>query len=95
VGTSNQGAWIKRVKAGMKGATDLPVYSIRAPASLPGVDFSDHASYWLYNIPAVMVTDTAFFRNQAYHTLEDTADTLDYERMAKVVIAVSAAVRTL
>jgi len=95
VGSSNQGAWIKRVKAGMKGATDLPVYSIRAPASLPGVDFSDHASYWPYNIPAVMVTDTAFFRNQAYHTLEDTADTLDYARMAKVVVSVSAAVRTL
>jgi Zn-dependent M28 family amino/carboxypeptidase len=95
VGTSNQGAWIKRIKAGMKGATDLPVYSIRAPASVPGVDFSDHASYWPYNIPAVMVTDTAFFRNQAYHTLEDTADSLDYARMAKVVVSVSAAVRTL
>jgi hypothetical protein len=42
-----------------------------------------------------MVTDTSYYRNQAYHTSEDTADRLDYARMSKVVIAVSAAIRTL
>ncbi len=36
-----------------------------------------------------------YFRNEAYHEKEDTADRLDYVRMAKVVVAVSAAVRTL
>jgi len=95
VGPSDQGAWIKHVKVGMKGATDLPVYSIRAPAALPGIDLSDHASYWPHGIPAVMITDTSFYRNDAYHAPEDTADRLDYTRMAKVVIAVSAALRTL
>ena len=30
-------------------------------------------------------TDTSFFRNKAYHTAEDTPDTLDYQRMAQVV----------
>ena len=95
VGPSDQGAWIKSVKVGMKGATDLPVYSIRAPSVIPGIDFSDHASYWPYGINAAMVTDTSFYRNQAYHTNEDTADRLDYARMSKVVVAVSAALRTL
>lgn len=95
VGPSNQGGWIKRVKVGMKGATDLPVYSIRAPSAIPGIDLSDHASYWPYNINAVMVTDTSFYRNEAYHTSEDTADRLDYVRMSKVVVAVSAALRAL
>ncbi|MEM0969008.1 MAG: hypothetical protein AAGJ31_06650 [Verrucomicrobiota bacterium] len=42
-----------------------------------------------------MVTDTAFYRNQAYHTLRDTADTLDYDRMADVVVSVFEAIRTL
>jgi hypothetical protein len=42
-----------------------------------------------------MVTDTSFYRNQVYHTTEDTADRLDYLRMSKVVVAVSAALRTL
>ena len=32
-----------------------------------------------------MVTDTAFVRNPNYHTARDTADTLDYENMARVV----------
>jgi Peptidase family M28 len=95
VGSVKQGEWIKNVKAGMKGATDLPVYSIRAPAALPGIDLSDHASYWPYGINAVMITDTSFYRNQAYHTLEDTADRLDYTRMSKVVVSVAAALRTL
>jgi len=33
----------------------------------------------------VMVTDTAFYRNNAYHSRMDTADRLDYGKMAKVV----------
>jgi Zn-dependent M28 family amino/carboxypeptidase len=81
---------IRRVKALMRGATDLPVESINAPRSVTGVDFSDHASYWRFGMPAVMVTDTAFFRNPNYHAAGDTPDTLDYARMAKVVAGVYA-----
>lgn len=93
VGRWDQGAWIGRVKAGMKGATDLPVYSLRAPSALPGIDFSDQVNYWQQGFKAVMVTDTAFYRNKAYHTAGDTAATLDYRCMAKVVVAVFEAVR--
>jgi hypothetical protein len=39
-----------------------------------------------------MVTDTAFYRNKAYHTPQDTADRLDYQRMGKVVDGVYRAV---
>ena len=62
---------------------------------LPGVDFSDHASYWPYGIQAVMVTDTAFYRNKAYHKSGDTANRLDYDRMAKVAVSVFEAIRSL
>ncbi|MBM4163436.1 MAG: M28 family peptidase [Lentisphaerae bacterium] len=92
IGRWDQGRWIKRIKAGMKGATDLPVYSLRAPASIPGIDFSDHLNYWPLGLNALMITDTAFYRNRAYHTKEDTSGRLDYERMSKVVIAVFEAV---
>jgi Zn-dependent M28 family amino/carboxypeptidase len=95
VGRWDQGDWIKTVKAGMEGATDLPVFSIRAPTIIPGVDFSDHASYWPYGIKAVMVTDTAFYRNTFYHKSGDTPDRLDYNRMAEVVASVSEAIRSL
>jgi Zn-dependent M28 family amino/carboxypeptidase len=80
----------RRVKALFRGASDLPAVSINAPRSVQGVDFSDHASYWRYKMPAMMITDTAFLRNPNYHERSDTPDTLDYTRMAKVVRAVQA-----
>lgn len=95
VGLWKQGDWISRVKGGMQGATDLPVYSIRAPAILPGIDFSDHMNYWPYGIPAIMVTDTAFYRNAQYHLAGDTSDRLDYVRLAKVVIAVFETIKVM
>ncbi|MEO7728385.1 MAG: M28 family peptidase [Burkholderiales bacterium] len=75
----------RRLKAAMVGASDLPVYSMNAMPLVPGVDFSDHLNYWQLNIPAVMVTDTAFNRNTQYHRAGDTYDKLDYHRMAKVI----------
>ena len=62
---------------------------------MPGVTLSDHASYWDAGFPAVMVTDTAFFRNPNYHAASDTPETLDYARMAQVVDGVCAAVQDL
>jgi hypothetical protein len=76
---------VNRVKALMAAAGALPVYSINAPVRLAGIDFSDHWSFWQHGLPAVMVTDTAFFRNPNYHRPTDTPDTLDYRRMAQVV----------
>ncbi len=95
VGRIDQGHYTEQVKVGMQGATDLPVYSISAPAELPGIDFSDHLSYWRHDMEAVMVTDTAFYRNKSYHELDDTWDRLNYITMSKVVIAVYEAIRQL
>jgi hypothetical protein len=60
-----------------------------------GIDRSDHRSFWEVGYPALMVTDTAFYRNQAYHTPNDTPETLDYERMVDLVVALESAVRGL
>jgi Zn-dependent M28 family amino/carboxypeptidase len=85
----------RQVKAAMRVATPLPVISINGPRWIPGLDFSDHHPYWDQGFKAVMVTDTAFYRNEDYHTLQDTADRLDYVRMAQVVQGVHAAVTRL
>lgn len=95
VGRFGGGSLVRRIKRAMRGASPLPVYSINAPRSIPGVDFSDHASYWDTGYPAVMITDTAFYRNPNYHTIDDTPETLDYQRMAWVVGGVHAAVLDL
>ncbi len=95
IGRLDQRGFTKQVKVAMKGATDLPVYSLNAPGNLLGVDFSDHRSYWPYGINAVMITDTAFCRNKEYHEKGDTKERLDYDRMAKVVVSVFEAVNAI
>jgi Zn-dependent M28 family amino/carboxypeptidase len=90
-----QRPFTRAVKIAMKNATDVPVYSLNAPSMLPGVDLSDHRNYWPHGINAVMITDTAFYRNKAYHTRGDTPERLDYEQMARVTAAVYEAARTI
>jgi Zn-dependent M28 family amino/carboxypeptidase len=68
---------------------------MNAPRFVPGIDFSDHFNYWDNGYPAIMISDTAFYRNKNYHTMKDTADTLDYKRMAMTVEAIHAAVLAL
>lgn len=62
---------------------------------IPGVGWSDHWSFWQCGYPALMVTDTAPFRNPNYHTAADTPDTLDYGRMARVVTGLRGVVECL
>ena len=95
VGKLDQRAYVEKFKIGMTGVTDLPVHSINAPEALPGIDFSDHINYWALDMNALMVTDTAFYRNKRYHTVVDTADTLDYDKMSKVAIGVFEAVKQM
>ena len=57
--------------------------------------FSDHRNYWASGFDAVMITDTAFYRNPHYHQASDTPETLDYVRMNEVVEGVTAAVVAL
>lgn len=84
---------LREAKSIFKETNNLPVYSITAPSFIPGVDFSDHQNYWAFNYPAIFVTDTAFYRSDNYHTEHDKPETLDYERIAKVVESVFEVVR--
>lgn len=75
---------------------EVPVESIAAPASITGIDWSDHASFWDQGwSQAVMITDTATFRNPHYHQSSDTPDTLDYDRLAELVRALDPTIRAL
>lgn len=76
---------VRKVKTNLIKYSTLPVYSINAPSAIPGIDFSDHASYWKHGFDAVMISDTSFYRNPNYHKASDTANTLDYNRMGDVV----------
>ena len=95
IGSMEQRAFTKKIKEGMKGATTLPVYSINAPIVIPGIDFSDHRNYWNFGYQAVMVTNTAFYRNREYHKAGDTWDRLDYTKMGAVILGVFNAIQQL
>ncbi|MBK8172988.1 MAG: M20/M25/M40 family metallo-hydrolase [Sandaracinaceae bacterium] len=62
----------------------FPSEGASPPSFIPGVGWSDHWSFWQVGYPALMVTDTAPFRNSHYHDESDTAATLDFERLARV-----------
>ncbi len=73
---------------------DLKTVSLVVPGNgelLPDTRRSDHAAFWQYGYPAVMLTDTADFRNPHYHRPTDTLDTLDLHFMQRVATAVTAA----
>ncbi|EPX64690.1 peptidase M28 [Cystobacter fuscus DSM 2262] len=95
VGRTDEQALITTVHDALRAREGLATESLAAPRSLTGVDFSDHASFWDEGYPAVLVTDTALFRNPGYHTAEDTWDRLDYARMALTVQGVQCAVEAL
>jgi Zn-dependent M28 family amino/carboxypeptidase len=78
----------RSVVRGFRKNRDLLVKSLFLPFDgriLPETRLSDHASFWDAGLPALMVTDTAFFRNPNYHLPSDTIDTLDFTFMAELV----------
>ena len=63
----------------------IPTKSFRAPFFLAGINLSDHKNYWRFGYSAVMITNTAFFRNDSYHKPSDKLFTLDISRMGQVI----------
>jgi hypothetical protein len=65
------------------------------PSELPGVGWSDHWAFWQLGYPAVMVTDTAIFRDPNYHQGTDTVDKLDFDKLTRVVLGLEAMLKEL
>ena len=73
-------------------ATKLPIETVFLPSVPSALFISDHLNFWFSGERAVMLGDTAYFRNPNYHQYSDTPDTLDYERMAEITKAVAAVI---
>ena len=89
VGNNNSLEWTGRCCQAFRADGRLPSIG----ASLPDLGVSDHWSFWQCEFPAVMLTDTAMFRNPHYHDPEDTPEKLNYPAMAVVADVVEAALR--
>ena len=86
---------LRRLIGSFRAVATIPSEGAALPAVLPGVGWSDHRSFWDAGIPAVMVTDTAPFRDPAYHRASDTPERLDYARLARVVDGLAHAIGDL
>lgn len=87
IGNWNSSAMGRRFTRQMRQVRGLPIETLSVPgngALIPAVRLSDHSPFWDLGYPALMVTDTAFFRNPHYHGPTDTIETLNLEFMAKV-----------
>ena len=73
----------------------FPSERLASPAIVPGVAWSDHSSFWRAGYPAVMVTDTAFYRYPHYHLPTDTPEKLAYAALARVTAGLADAVAAL
>jgi Zn-dependent M28 family amino/carboxypeptidase len=87
IGNWKSNPLLRKFSAAMGEVPNLPVETLSVPGNgmvIPAVRLSDHAPFWDLGYPAVMVTDTSFYRNPHYHTATDTLETLNIDFMAKV-----------
>ncbi len=77
---------VRKIVEEFKKHSSFPIEHLSAPVLLfPEIGLSDNWSFWQFDYKAVMITDTAFYRNPYYHTPKDTYNRLDYKSMAEVV----------
>jgi Zn-dependent M28 family amino/carboxypeptidase len=98
IGNWNSASLLRRFARQMRQVRGLPVETLSVPGNgglIPAVRLSDHAPFWDAGYPALMVTDTSFFRNPHYHGSTDTLETLNLDFMAKVCEGVIRAVPAL
>ena len=88
-------ALVRRLVDKFRKEARFPSEGAALPSALPGIGWSDHWAFWQAGYPAVMVTDTAPFRNPHYHRSTDTPERVDYERLTRVVIGLEAVIADL
>ncbi|MFK7783632.1 MAG: M28 family peptidase [Crocinitomicaceae bacterium] len=91
----NKGPFARRFSSKYKKSDRVRTKKFTGPKSLTGIDFSDHRNYWHFEYDAIMLTDTAFYRNKNYHRISDTVDSIDFARMAAVIDGVVWTLRSM
>ena len=91
-------ALLNAVARGMRTVDGLPIETLVLPGNgwiFPEARLSDHSPFWDHGYPALLVTDTAFFRNPHYHQPSDTVATLNLAFMEKVTQGLVATIEQL
>lgn len=86
---------LQKVVGSFRRTTAVPSIGGVAPGWIEGVGWSDHWSFARMGFQALMVTDTAVFRNPNYHKPTDTAEKVDFDKLARVTLGLAQAIRDL
>jgi Zn-dependent M28 family amino/carboxypeptidase len=84
-GRSDQKTFTEKVRELMQQQCGVKIFTVNDPRLTNLLELSDHVNYWNYGFNALMINDTAMIRNENYHTIHDTIETLDFEKMTEVV----------
>lgn len=95
VGLPGSRALTHRLTRSFRRHCDVPSIGGVAPGFIPGVDLSDHWAYHQFGFPALMVTDTAPFRNPYYHQTDDLPATVDYATLQRITLGLERAIRDI
>jgi Zn-dependent M28 family amino/carboxypeptidase len=95
VGNFRSWSCVSALKKGIRKHSGIDVQTMVGPESVGGINLSDNVSFWRHGYRAVMVTDSAFFRNRHYHQETDTMDTLNFDSMAEVILGLSRTLREM
>jgi Zn-dependent M28 family amino/carboxypeptidase len=90
VSDMNSKKYLEPIKNAFLTASKIPCETLASPSFIRGLDSSDHRSFWKFGYKAVMITDTAYYRNHDYHRTTDTLDKIDPEKIAEVVKGLAA-----
>lgn len=93
VGMTSSRSFVRKSIGAFRAVAAIPSEGGSAPGFIQGIDWSDHWSFAQYDIPALMITDTAPFRYRHYRAPTDTPDRIDYDRLARVVSGLEKVVR--
>jgi Zn-dependent M28 family amino/carboxypeptidase len=92
VGDYGSKQWVCDVISAFRKHTSFPSEGGAVPTRFSDISRSDHWSFWQFGYPGLMVTDTSNFRFKLYHTWKDTPDKLSFDKLARVVTGLAAAV---
>lgn len=95
VGNLKSNTFLDNFKKKFNNFSSITVKEYSGPEWLPGVNSSDHRSFWKYDYPAIMITDTAFLRYPYYHTENDTIDKINFDKLTSLTIALFETIKSL
>ena len=95
VGNLSSRKLLHKVVASFRKSCKFPSEAGAYPEIIPGINWSDHCSFWRQGYPAIMITDTAPFRYPYYHAPEDTPDKIDYDSLTRVTTGLQTVIADL